>query len=198
MTDPVGPFEMRRLESLSNTIFGVAMTLLAYDLPKLRISTAAPDWADLYHTYVPHGSALILSFMVAGVYWYSHHRRLTIAPHGTRGIVFLNLWFLLLIILLPTVNGLYGDYRTSSVVAVTYGCHLILLSVMNAWLWIVALAGRRGREFLQALIPLPLFVVGTAVAFVAPQEAQLIWFLAFGTPLVGRLLFGSGQPAASP
>jgi hypothetical protein len=26
-------FEMRRLESLSNTIFGVAMTLLAYDLP---------------------------------------------------------------------------------------------------------------------------------------------------------------------
>jgi uncharacterized membrane protein len=29
-----GLFEMRRLEALSNTIFGVAMTLLAYDLPK--------------------------------------------------------------------------------------------------------------------------------------------------------------------
>jgi len=33
MTDP-DLFEMRRLESLSNTIFGVAMTLLASDLPK--------------------------------------------------------------------------------------------------------------------------------------------------------------------
>ena len=26
-------FDMRRLDSLSNTIFGVAMTLLAYDMP---------------------------------------------------------------------------------------------------------------------------------------------------------------------
>ena len=34
--DKPGPdhFEMRRLESLSSTIFGVAMTLLAYDLPR--------------------------------------------------------------------------------------------------------------------------------------------------------------------
>src|SRR3954452_2741221 len=30
----IGLFEMRRLEPLSNTIFGVAITLLAYDLPK--------------------------------------------------------------------------------------------------------------------------------------------------------------------
>jgi hypothetical protein len=37
----VGLFEMRRLEMLSNTIFGVAMTLLAYDLsgPLERIGT---------------------------------------------------------------------------------------------------------------------------------------------------------------
>jgi hypothetical protein len=36
-------FEMRRLESLSNTIFGVAMTLLAYDLPKARRVRERPD-----------------------------------------------------------------------------------------------------------------------------------------------------------
>jgi hypothetical protein len=29
-------FEMRRLEALSNTIFGVAMTLIAYNFPKDR------------------------------------------------------------------------------------------------------------------------------------------------------------------
>lgn len=33
MPDPIRHFEMRRLEALSNTIFGVAMTLLASDLP---------------------------------------------------------------------------------------------------------------------------------------------------------------------
>jgi len=34
----IGLFEMRRLEALSNTIFGVAMTLLAYDLPVISAS----------------------------------------------------------------------------------------------------------------------------------------------------------------
>jgi hypothetical protein len=50
---PASPdhFEMRRLESLSNTIFGVAMTLLAYDLPKASLFSQAPDWSELYHAY---------------------------------------------------------------------------------------------------------------------------------------------------
>ena len=37
----IGLFEMRRLEALSNTIFGVAMTLLAYDLPRARTQSSA-------------------------------------------------------------------------------------------------------------------------------------------------------------
>jgi hypothetical protein len=41
-------FEMRRLESLSNTIFGVAMTLLAYGLPQAAHFEHVPNWTDLY------------------------------------------------------------------------------------------------------------------------------------------------------
>jgi uncharacterized membrane protein len=44
-------FEMRRLESLSNTIFGVAMTLLAYDLPRAHNSARQPTWGELAHLY---------------------------------------------------------------------------------------------------------------------------------------------------
>jgi hypothetical protein len=46
----IGLFEMRRLEALSNTIFGVAMTLLAYDLPKARGFAKAPSWIWLTPT----------------------------------------------------------------------------------------------------------------------------------------------------
>ena len=122
MPDPVGLFEMRRLEALSNTIFGVAMTLLAYDLPKSRGLTGAPDWAELYQAYAPHVAALMLSSIIAGVFWFSHHRRLAIAPEAGRGVVFLNLLFLLSIIVLPVTNGLYGSYRASPVVAVLTDC----------------------------------------------------------------------------
>jgi uncharacterized membrane protein len=87
-------FEMRRLESLSNTIFGVAMTLLAYDLPKAAQLKGVPGWTDLYQLYGARVSGLVLSFIIAGIFWVSHHRRLARQPYGSRNIVFLNLLFL--------------------------------------------------------------------------------------------------------
>ncbi|MGY4351039.1 hypothetical protein ACVWXM_007532 [Bradyrhizobium sp. GM7.3] len=98
-------FEMRRLESLSNTIFGVAMTLLAYDLPRAAVFTSAPDWNDLARVYSGKLAGLALSFIIAGVFWISHHRRLARQPVGSRGAVILNLFFLLSIVLLPVTNG---------------------------------------------------------------------------------------------
>jgi hypothetical protein len=102
----IGPFEMRRLEALSNTIFGVAMTLLAYDLPKASVFKNAPTWIDLVRAYAQPLIALMISFIVAGLFWFSHHRRLSVAPEGSRGEVFLNLIFLVSIIILPVTNGL--------------------------------------------------------------------------------------------
>jgi len=46
----------------------------------------------------------MISFIVAGVFWLSHHRRLTFAPEGSRGEVFLNLIFLLSIVMLPVTK----------------------------------------------------------------------------------------------
>jgi uncharacterized membrane protein len=184
----IGLFEMRRLEMLSNTIFGVAMTLLAYDLPKASSFTNAPGWHDVMRVYAQPIIALTISFVVAGLFWFSHHRRLAVAPEGGRGVVFLNLFFLLSIIILPVTNGLYGSYRLDGVVAVIYGFHLTLIAALNALLWVLALRGRSEPPLLAtALVPVVVFVIGTAIAFVAPKVAQFIWCLAFLAPLGGWL-----------
>ena len=179
---------MRRLEMLSNTIFGVAMTLLAYDLPKARGFAKAPDWIDLVNAYAQPLIALMISFIVAGLFWFSHHRRLAVAPEGSRGEVFLNLIFLLSIIILPVTNGLYGVYRLDGVVAVIYGIHLTIIATLNALLWLIALRGRGNPELLAtAIYPVFVFVLGIVVAWVATPTAQFIWCLAFGAPLAGWL-----------
>jgi uncharacterized membrane protein len=188
MPHPVHQFEMRRLEALSNTIFGVAMTLLAYDLPKVSGMAAAPSWTDIYHTYAHPVIALMLSFIIAGLFWISHQRRLAVAPVAGRGTVFLNLLFLLSIIVLPVTNGLYGSYRESSVVAVIYGAHLTVIAILNALLWFIAAQGPGHRHNLvPASIPIAVFLFGTVVAAIAPQIAQFIWSLAFIAPLIGWL-----------
>ena len=184
----IGLFEMRRLEALSNTIFGVAMTLLAYDLPKARGFAKAPSWIDLVNAYAQPLIALMISFIVAGMFWFSHNRRLAVAPEGSRGEVFLNLIFLLSIIILPVTNGLYGTYRLDSVVAVIYGVHLTFVATLNALLWLLALRGRGDPELLAtAIFPVFALLFGMVMAAVAPFVAQFLWCLAFGAPLAGWL-----------
>lgn len=179
-------FEMRRLESLSNTIFGVAMTLLAYDLPKANFDRL-PNWDDLVHVYSSRLSALILSFIIAGVFWISHHRRLARQPYGSRGTVILNLFFLLSIVLLPVTNGLYGNYRLSSAVAVLYGAHLTIIAALNAVLWWMA-SRDRPAEIAGAIFPVLVFVPGTVIAAFLPDYAQYFWLLGFGGLLARRFV----------
>jgi uncharacterized membrane protein len=182
-------FEMRRLEMLSNTIFGVAMTLLAYDLPKAASFTSAPGWIDLIRVYAQPVIALTISFVVAGLFWFSHHRRLAVAPEASRGVVFLNLLFLLSIIILPVTNGLYGSYRLDGVVAVIYGIHLVVIATLNGVLWILALRGRRDLPLrVTTLFPILVFVIGTAIASFSPKVAQFTWCLAFFSPVAGWLV----------
>ena len=125
---------------------------------------------------------------IAGLFWFSHHRRLARQPEAGRAVVLINLAFLLAIILLPTTNALFGNYGQSSVVAVLYGLHLSVIATLNAWLWWLATRNQHaGGELAAALFPLLLFVPGTMVAFVSPQYAKYLWFLAFGGLLVRRL-----------
>jgi len=188
-------FEMRRLESLSNTIFGVAMTLLAYDLPKAAVFASAPDWSDLAKVYSGKLAGFALSFIIAGLFWISHHRRLARQPVGSRGVVILNLLFLLSIVLLPVTNGLYTNYTMSSAVAVLYGLHLTAIAGLNAWLWWTILGGWR-RETLASLFPLLVFIPGTIVASFAPEVAPFLWFIAFGGLLIRRFYGPTGEPNA--
>lgn len=189
-------FEMRRLESLSNTIFGVAMTLLAYDLPKTGTFASLPNWTDLYQLYAAKLSALALSFIIAGLFWFSHHRRLARQPEAGRGIVILNLLFLLSIILLPVTNGLYGNYRLSSAVAVLYGIHLTIIAGLNALLWWLC-PKHSWHELAGAIFPLLIFVPGTVVAAFVPQYVQYFWGLAFLALLVRRFAARRGVGEAA-
>jgi uncharacterized membrane protein len=173
-------FEMRRLEALSNTVFGVAMTLLAYDLPRGSLIVGAPDWAAIRSLYGSHLVALLLSFIVAGVFWLSQHRRLAYAPEGSRFVVIFNLLFLLSIVLLPVTTSLYGTYMDARDVVVLYATHLLLISALNAFLWLVAVAPRRDWPLVGgAAFSTVVFVIGLVVSFLAPRFAKFIWPFAF-------------------
>jgi uncharacterized membrane protein len=187
MPDSVSHFEMRRLEALSNTIFGVAMTLLAYNLPKGQIPNGVPVWSTIWAAYQSQIIALLISFVVAGMFWISHQRRLAYQPHATRPVLYLNLLFLLLVILLPVTTGLYGTYGNTRDVVVLYCFHLTVLAGSNGLLWLLAglLRGQPSMAVGMAFTT-TVFVLATLFALIAPQTyiAQWLWNCAFATPFI--------------
>jgi uncharacterized membrane protein len=187
MPDTVDLFEMRRLEALSNTIFGVAMTLLAYNLPRGQILNGAPVWSAIWVAYQSQLIALLISFVVAGMFWISHQRRLAFQPHATRPVLYLNLLFLLSIILLPVTTGLYGTYGNTREIVVLYSCHLTALAGLNGILWLVTgLPRGQASAAVGMAFAFFTFVLATLFALIAPQTyiAQWLWSCAFATPLV--------------
>ena len=66
------------------------------------------------------------------MFWFSHQRRLAYQPYATRSVVYLNLLFLLAIILLPVTTGLYGTYGNARDIIVLYSCHLTALGGMSS------------------------------------------------------------------
>ena len=178
-------FEMRRLETLSNTIFGVAMTLLAYRVPKEPFVTPDPKWADIWHSYGAHLSTLLLSFIVAGMFWYSHQVRLAYAPEARRVEVIVNLLFLLSVILLPVTTGLYGNYMDSADVTALYGFNLTLIATFNTVLWIIAAVPRRDWLVLAApVFATTIFVVAAILGLFAPYLPNM-WPVAFLSSVLG-------------
>ena len=80
-------------------------------------------------------------------------------------------------------NGLYGNYRLSSAVAVLYGSHLALIASLNAVLWWLARKDS-WHDIAGAIFPVLVFVPCTVVAAIAPEYAHYFWSLAFGAMLV--------------
>jgi uncharacterized membrane protein len=184
-------FEMRRLEALSNTIFGVAMVLLAYRFPAAQFLNGAPVWSTIWAAYHAQVIALVLSFMVAGMLWLSHQRRLVYAPLVSRWIIYCNLLFLLSVIALPITTGLYATYSDARDIVVLYSAHLAVISGLNAMLWLLASLPRgQPNRVVGPIFATIVFVAAIFVASIPSQShtVQLILCSAFATPIIDTIM----------
>jgi flagellin-like protein len=167
------------------------MTLLAYHFPRGPFQSGAPVWSTIWSAYQSQIVALLLSFVVAGMFWISHQRRLVYAPLASWPVVYCNLMFLLLVIALPVTTSLYGMYGNARDIVVLYSCHLAAMSGLNAILWLVACL-QRGQpdRGVAPLFATAVFVAATFVALLAPQTyvAPFMWCGAFASPLVEAML----------
>ncbi len=132
-----------RLASLSDTMFGVAMTLVVTTLLPTIQAHKGPA-LDLLLDMNVELAAVGFSFAISGIYWVSQQQRLAmiavVTPRQTLlHLLFLFLFlFLFLIVLVPISASLPGVIGTNVALTavVIYGTHYTLLALVNLMLWI--------------------------------------------------------------
>jgi uncharacterized membrane protein len=178
-----------RLESFSDGVFAVAITLLVLGIDIPHVGPRGSLGHALADNW-PQYAAYVVSFLTIGIIWINHHAmigRLRAADHV---ILILNLLLLMTVAVLPFVTDLVAAYlrhpEGRSLAAVLYAGAFLLMAVVFSLLNGVILLrrenllrdsmspGRRRQIFNRAASGTLPYLVAVGVAFVSAYASLAI------------------------
>ena len=175
-----GTIETDRLESFSDGVMAVIITIMAFQLK-------TPVTADFHGLALRLPSLLVyvLSFTMIGIYWNNHHHLFQLVERVNGTILWANIHLLFWLSLIPFATGWLGEYPRASGPAALYG--FVLLMPAIAWKIAQAaiihaqgpdspLATVLGRDIKGKISP-PLYLAGLVLAFVSPWIADGLYAL---------------------
>ncbi|MBS1771905.1 MAG: DUF1211 domain-containing protein [Bacteroidetes bacterium] len=173
-----------RLEAFSDGVFAIAITLLILDIriPDVSYEQLQSQWADI----APRIAAYVMSFIVIGWYWISHHYSFQQIQKVDGFFLWMNILVLMLVSFIPFPTSLLGRYPYKAMPLILYGCNLIAINLVAFTMIIYAkhhpelTQGRFREEFVRRQIPIYIFVnsfyaVAIAMASFYPVVSYYIY-----------------------
>ncbi|OON71169.1 hypothetical protein B0919_01835 [Hymenobacter sp. CRA2] len=104
-------FQLERLILFSDAVFAIAITLLIIEIkvPELHHQTDPEALAALLRL-TPKFVGFFIGFLVIAVYWTAHHRVFRFLHRYNGKLTWLNILFLLSIVLMPFTSAYYSEY----------------------------------------------------------------------------------------
>jgi uncharacterized membrane protein len=126
--------EMNRLNNLSDGVFAIALTLLAFDI-RLPEGILIGDLPNNLLELAPKFMVYLISFVIIGGAWGAHQRMLKQIKRGDGVLVWFNLFCLLFVALLPASAALLGRYHTAFLAITCFALDVALIQLTTLWLW---------------------------------------------------------------
>lgn len=130
-------YSTRRVESLTDCVFSVAMTLLVLDL-KIPYGTAIKDPQQLI-TYFNQQSAVfrnfVISFILLAVMWAIHLRQFEHIKKVDKHAIMVNSVRLFLVVLIPFTASVAGNYPDIILARELLAINFFFLSAVSLWQW---------------------------------------------------------------
>ena len=140
MSDPARPpepgdrtqFQVDRLAFFSDAVFAIAITLLALNIraPEIVGPVNEHALAVAAGDMIPRMLGFLLSFLVIGNYWRSHHRLFQWVRGYDAHLLTINLLLLLFVSFIPAPTAFYSDYPDYRTPLIFYAVSLSMVGVM--------------------------------------------------------------------
>ena len=185
-------FSKARLDTLSDGIFGVAMTLLILDVrfpdnfhPK-DSAELLQGLADLWPKFLPY----LLSFGVLGLRWLSNIELRSRAEYVNREYANWWLLYLLLITCVPFSTIVVGNFAHLAPAIWLYAGHTLLIAAVGLRLFAVTPDLEPGEHLRHRQLSSMLLIVSSllaiSVSFINPRVALWALALNFIAPVIKR------------
>jgi uncharacterized membrane protein len=129
--------DTKRLETLVDGIFAIAMTLLVLGLavPVIRppITNAGVETALI--SILPIFISLVVSFILLAVFWKIHHRIFKQINKMNGTLLWINVVWLLFIVLVPFSATLTGDYGAFTIANVIFNINMLGIAILLYLNW---------------------------------------------------------------
>jgi uncharacterized membrane protein len=188
--------DVERMRAFDDAVFAIAITLLALDM---KVPEGLPS-SELGHALseaLPSIGGYLLSFVVIGLVWISHHRLFSLVRKLDHTLLYLCLALLAVVAGLPFPTKLISGYGKSAVATSVYAgsiavaallltgvaVHLLrqpaLLrpDVQRAWVL---------QSLWQALAFFAVFATSVPVSLISSNAAQYWWLLVVPMPWLTR------------
>jgi len=165
--------DSRRLESFSDGVFAVAITVLVFNLLTIGAKGPGLSFRLLLGDAWPQYFAYVVGFLSIGIMWLNHHTLVLHVAAVDRATLVLNIFLLMTVVAVPFPTALVAEHLRNSGAAdavVSYGVVMILLGV-----------GILSLRHASVDSDVPMLILGTmilmpGIGFII--SAGITWFLA--------------------
>ena len=182
-------FSSSRIEALSDGIFAIAMTILILNISvpdaelvkKIGLLKAILNHAIEFYTY-------FLSFLLLGIFWIILHRQMSVFIKTDQNHMWLTIFLLMFICLVPFSASLQSDYNKESVAALIFSSNMFIIGLLFLTIWHYATKNHRlvsadfskdeiisGRVNVMSFVFISILAMGAA--FIIPSYSGMFFIL---------------------
>lgn len=181
----------KRIETLVDGIFAIAMTLLVLSLNVPQIPHPVTDAAVLKSLASMWGQFFVyfMSFVLLATFWRINHSQFYLIKKTDQTLLWINVIWLLFVALVPFSTNFVGDYGYLTVPILFFDLNLFMIGVLFNLNWRYAVKHNFidksvDQEHIESNKRLNLILPVTALAaaglsFITPEYSSLVYFSIF-------------------